>query len=392
VGSKLRIGVLRTSFKENERRVPIHPDHLGWIPKNVRKSLVFETDYGIPFGIGNAGIATRVGGMATREEIIADFDVVLLLKPVEADLLRRRTNGVLVGWVHCVQQRAHTQAAIDRRLTIIGLASMHLWDKSGERHMHIFSKNNELAGYAGIIHVMHIMGLDGYYGEMRKVLVISYGSVSRGAIFALQARGFKDITVFTQRDPNFVRDQEFNSRYRRLITGSDGKLWSISPEGNKRPFLEDLSSADIIVNGILQDTDRPLMYLAENEVSCLKPGSIIIDISCDEGMGFPFARPTTFDDPVFQIGKSTYYSVDHTPSYLWNSASWEISKCLLPFLERIVMGPDQWKKDETIRRAIEIEGGVIMNPKILSFQNRSAQYPHEISGYPFNRSSVTKAG
>jgi alanine dehydrogenase len=214
---------------------------------------------------------------------------------------------------------------------------------------------------------------------MHKVLVISYGSVSRGAICALQARGFTDITVFTQRDPNFVRDQEFNARYRQLITGPDGRLYSTSLDGSARPFLEDLSSADIIVNGILQDTDRPLMFLSENEVPCLKPGSIIIDISCDEGMGFPFARPTTFDDPVFRVGKSTYYSVDHTPAYLWNSASWEISKCLLPFLERITMGPDRWEKDETIRRAIEIEGGVIRNPRILSFQRRSDQYPHDSS-------------
>jgi len=379
VKGKSEIGVVRTSFKENERRVPIHPEHLGWIPESVRNQLVFETDYGLPFGLENRELATRVGGIASREEILADCDVVLLLKPVEADFRQLRTNGVLVGWVHCVQQRRNTQAAIDRRLTLIALESMHLWDKSGERQMHVFSKSNELAGYAGVIHTMHIIGLDGYYGEMRKVLVISYGSVSRGAIFALQARGFTDITVFTQRDPNFVRDQEFNARYRQLITGPDGRLYSTSLDGSARPFLEDLSSADIIVNGILQDTDRPLMFLSENEVPCLKPGSIIIDISCDEGMGFPFALPTTFDDPVFRVGKSTYYSVDHTPAYLWNSASWEISKCLLPFLERITMGPDRWEKDETIRRAIEIEGGVIRNPKILSFQRRSDQYPHDSS-------------
>jgi len=379
VTRQLRIGVVRTSYKENERRLPIHTDHLVWIPERIRKSLVFETDYGSPFGLENRDLVTRVGGIASREEILADCDVVLLLKPVEADFRQLRTNGVLVGWVHCVQQRRNTQAAIDRKLTIIAFEGMHIWGTSGDRQMHVFRKNNELAGYAGVIHALHIMGLDGYYGGERKVVVFSYGSVSRGAVLALHRRGFTDITVFTQRHPNLVREQWFDARYRHLITGSDGKLYSTDLDGGMHPLLRDISSADIIVNGIMQDTDRPLMFLTENEVPCLKPGSLIVDISCDRGMGFPFARPTTFDDPVFRVGYSTYYSVDHTPSYLWNSASWEISRSLLPFLDSITKGPGQWKQDETIRRAIEIEGGVIRNPKILSFQRRSDHYPHDSS-------------
>ena len=62
-------------------------------------------------------------------------------------------------------------------------------------------------------------------------------------------------------------------------------------------------------------------------------GSLIVDVSCDEGMGFEWARPTTFDDPMFTVAdRVDYYAVDHSPSYLWNSATWENSEALLPFL------------------------------------------------------------
>jgi alanine dehydrogenase len=72
----------------------------------------------------------------------------------------------------------------------------------------------------------------------------------------------------------------------------------------------------------------------------------------------------------------SYYAVDHSPSHLWNSATWEISEALLPYLRPMLGGPKAWDGDQTLRRAIEIHDGVIQNPKILSFQHRSPQYPH----------------
>ncbi|MGH3432248.1 MAG: hypothetical protein ACRDQB_05365, partial [Thermocrispum sp.] len=70
---------------------------------------------------------------------------------------------------------------------------------------------------------------------------------------------------------------------------------------------------------------------------------------------------------------------DHSPSYLWNSATWEISEALLPHLPTVLGGPDAWDADETIRRSIEIRHGVIRNPNILSFQHRSPDFPQPAS-------------
>ena len=128
---------------------------------------------------------------------------------------------------------------------------------------------------------------------------------------------------------------------------------------------------------MLQDPNAPLTFLVDDDLAAFRPGSLIIDVSCDEAMGFSWARPTSFDEPTFIVGDNiTYYAVDHSPSYLWNSATWEISEALLPFIRPVLEGPDAWDADETIGRAIEIEGGTIRNPGILSFQGRSPDYPH----------------
>jgi len=94
-------------------------------------------------------------------------------------------------------------------------------------------------------------------------------------------------------------------------------------------------------------------------------------------MGFAFARPTSFEDPIYQVGDGiTYYSVDHTPTYLWNAASREISKVLLAYLGVVAAGESAWEADLTISRAIEIRRGVIENLNILRFQRRHPEYPH----------------
>jgi alanine dehydrogenase len=82
---------------------------------------------------------------------------------------------------------------------------------------------------------------------------------------------------------------------------------------------------------------------------------------------------------MFEVGDHVrYYAVDHTPSYLWDSATWEISEALLPFLGTVMGGPVKWEADETVRRAIEIQDGTVVNPAILDFQHREAGYPHRV--------------
>jgi alanine dehydrogenase len=147
--------------------------------------------------------------------------------------------------------------------------------------------------------------------------------------------------------------------------------------GGPVPVAEFLARHDIVVNCVLQDTDRPLTFLTGDDVAAFTPGGLIVDVSCDEGMGFGWARPTSFAQPMLTVGDNvSYYAVDHSPSYLWNSATWEISEALLPYLRPVLGGPKAWEVDETLRRAIEIQDGTVRNPRILSDQGRAAGYPH----------------
>jgi N5-(carboxyethyl)ornithine synthase len=378
----LKFGVVGTSRKKSERRRPLHPEHLARLPEEVRRCLIFEEAYGAPFGMSDAETAALSGGVATRRELFADVGNVIIPKPVVEDLEDLRQGGIVWGWPHCVQQQALTQVAIDRKQTLIAFEEMFVWGPDGHGGRHTFYKNNELAGYCAILHALELKGIDGHYGDQRKVVIISFGAVSRGAIYALKARGFRDITICIRRPDHEVREEALGCHYVRLCRCDDDSagLDAVEHDGSKRPFLELLGEADIIVNGIFQDPDEPLMFVTEADVPRLKKHCLIVDVSCDEKMGFPFARPTSFDEPMLRIGTIDYYAVDHTPSYLWESASRSISAALVVHLQTVLGGRDAWQASETIRRAVVIDAGVIQQPRILSFQNRGADYPHELLG------------
>lgn len=372
------LGVIGSSKKEDERRVPIHPDHLSRIPEKICKQLIFETGYGERFGIDDAELAAQVGGLASRDELLETMNTVVIAKPVLADFEQLRIGGVLWGYPHCTQQREVTQIAIDRKQTLIAFEDMYVWGPQGQVGRHTFYKNNEMAGYCGVIHALQLKGIDGHYGNQRKALIFSFGAVSRGAIYALKAHGFRDITICIQRPDHEVREEVLDCHYVWLRAGAadQARMMVVEHDGTERPLCDLISESGLIINGIYQDTNNPIDFVIEQEKACLKPGCLIIDVSCDEGMGFYFARPTTFKNPMFQVEKVDYYAVDHTPSYFWESASRSISAALVFHLPAIAAGPDGWQQNETIRRAINIDKGVIQKPDILAYQNRQQAYPH----------------
>lgn len=327
----LTLGVIGKSLKEDEKRVAIHPEQLDQIPQRYRKYITFKEGYGLRFGMDDNTIAHLTSGrVATREELLRFFDSIIIPKPLVEDLSQVHQGAIVWGWPHCVQQQDITQVAIERKLTLIAWEQMFEWSKTGDQGMHIFYKNNEIAVYAGVNHALSQIGVTGNYGKPRKAVIFSFGSVSRRAVYALQGQGITDITIYTRRTPTDVGDQLPAIVYKQMIVDDTGSVLSVEADGSAQPISEVLSDVEIIVNGTLQNVEHPLMFVPASDADKLKKGTLVIDISCDEGMGFWCAKPTTFEEPINYVDGKFYYSVDHSPSYYWNSASWDISKTLMP--------------------------------------------------------------
>ncbi|MEO7269669.1 MAG: N(5)-(carboxyethyl)ornithine synthase [Knoellia sp.] len=368
------------SRKENEHRLPIHPTHVERIDPELRAQIFVEQGYGLPFGVSDEMLAAQLGGVRTRDELIAECDIILQPKVQSEDLAELLDGQIVWGWPHCVQDQALTQEAIDRKLTLIAFEAMNHWARDGSFLLHVFHLNNELAGYSSVLHALALSGTTGTYGRRLRAVVIGFGATARGAVTALSAQGIDDVRVLTSRKVAAVASPIHSVQIVHLDHDDDdpSQTCAVTNEG-RIPLASYLSENDIVVNCVLQDTSSPWTFLQEKDLGRFRPGSLIVDVSCDEAMGFSWARPTSFEDPTFTVGDNmTYYAVDHTPSYLWNSATWVNSEALLPHLRTVLTGPSAWAKETTIERAIEIQDGEIQNKDILAFQDREDTYPYAV--------------
>ncbi|MFF0190844.1 alanine dehydrogenase [Streptomyces sp. NPDC005244] len=376
----LTVGVVATSLKQNEQRLTIHPRHIASLAPEVRAQLYFERGYGAAFGVSDQDIEQLGAGLRTRAQLFAECDVILLFKPVLADFLNLREGQILWGCPHFVQDEKVTQASIDQRLTVIAMEGMMHWPDTDAFPVSICPEMGEMAGYSSVTHALAEVGRTGRWGEPLRAAVIGYGSTGQGAVAALRAQGITDITVLTQRAPDTVADLPEGVSTGQIVPGTtphDPITVVSAPQQGALPVL--LAEFDVIVNCIRQKTDAPLMFLTDEQAQNLKAGTLVIDVSCDHAMGFEWASPTTFDEPLRDIaGKVRYYAVDHSPSYLWNSATWILSEAITPYLATIVRGEKAWADDPTVDRAVEVRAGVVENPQILSYQGRTSDYPHPI--------------
>src|ERR1035438_442996 len=174
--------------------------------------------------------------------------------------------------------------------------------------LRVFHKNNELAGSCSVEHALQLMGTTGAYGRRLRAAVVSFGATARGAVTALNALGVVDVTVLTHRDVSAVASPIHGARLVHFgrDAGDPSRAVVLAPSGTMQ-LAAFLAEHDIVVNCVLQDTDAPLMLVTSQELGLFASGSLIVDVSCDEGMGFEWARPTSFEDPMRTVGAGIHY-------------------------------------------------------------------------------------
>ena len=148
------------------------------------------------------------------------------------------------------------------------------------------------------------------------------------------------------------------------------------------PLAPFLAENDIVVNCTLQDTAAPLIYLPTEDLAAFRPGSLIVDVSCDEGMGFELgpADDVRRADVRRSATTSHYYARRPQPvvPVELRDLGEQRGAAAVPAAGARRAGR-RGTRTRRISRAIEIRDGRVVNPAILDFQHRSAEYPYAVS-------------
>jgi N5-(carboxyethyl)ornithine synthase len=310
------------SRKENERRRAVLPEHLAGVWHT--RQLVFESNYGAPFGIPDSAYRTIGCRVAPRDEVYACAIICNPKAPEPAERPLFRGGQTLFGWVHAVQGRAMVDFLVERKMTAIA------WEDMYERKRHTFWRNNEIAGEAAVLHAINFLG---WLPSGLRAALIGLGNCGRGAFRILSQLGCR-VDLFTRATSPLLREQ--------------------------------IHEFDIIVNAVMWDVFDASRLIGVEDLRRMRRGSMIIDISCDERMEIESSHPTPIYDPVYELEGILHYAVDHTPAIYWRSATEAIGRAVAPFLDRLVTG----SAGACLRRATIIRDGVILDPRILRFQNR----------------------
>lgn len=311
------------SHKENEKRIALLPQDITNIEN---KSLVFvERGYGADFGIGDEVYSHTGVNIASREEVLSK-DIVCDPKIGDADYLNSLCDQTIFGWVHAVQNRDITDKLINQHLTA------YAWEDMYEDGRHCFWRNNEIAGEAA---VMHAFLLHGIFPYNTKVAVIGRGNVARGAIKMLNYMGAEVMT--------------YDRRTEAL-------------------FRKELPLYDVVVNAILWDTKRIDHIIYREDLKRMKPGAMIIDISCDRGGGIETSIPTEIEHPDYFVDGIRHYVVDHTPSLFYKTSSIDISREAVKYIDALIS--DKAEGHHVLGKALAVKDGAIIDERIRIFQGR----------------------
>ena len=312
------------SHKENENRRALVPEDA----KRVKhpECLIFEQGYGDVLGFRDEDYVAVGAQIATREEVLRQ-QIICDPKIGDADYLSQLKDQTIFGWIHAVLNRDITDKLIDRRLTA------YAWEDMDEDGRHLFWRNNEIAGEAAIAHAYLFHGVFPY---STKVAVLGRGNTARGAIRALYSMG-ADVRQY--------------DRHTEAL------------------FRKEMGEYDVIVNAILWDKMRKDHILYKEDLKRLKPGAMIVDISCDRAGAIETSVPTTIDKPVYTVDGILHYVVDHTPALFFKSTSAAISSVLPQYLDALIMGAAE-NHNAVMRRCLIVKDGAIVDQRINQYQGR----------------------
>lgn len=346
------------SIKVDEHRIPCHPTHFTALFKDKNK-LFFQIDYGKNFGLTNTALQQSGFELAPRDQLLQEADVIFLLKPIVTDLKKMKRGAILIGWCHAVQNIAIASVAQERGLTLIAMESMV---KNNKKYQNIFYENNFSAGFLGIEHALKSVPY--VYKKDISISIITYGAVGQGAVTKLIEKGFSCITVYSRRSSHCIENKFLSVSYKRIKTKED-RLVLYSGEDIREKLLD----CDVIVNSIMQDVLKPCYFLSLADLLRFQ-NKLIVDLSCDDRMGFDFTTTTTISDPIKMIGGNYYYAVDNVPSLGWERNSYFISEKLLPFFNAFLSDNGDFEILDIVSKATEIKEGVIINPVIADYQKK----------------------
>lgn len=353
-------------IQQHETRVGLVPEGVRHLANHGNKILV-QSGSGLPAHFTDHEYSEAGAQIVDSVAEVYKADIVLKIAPPtieEIDMMRSRQ--VVISTLHWQVQPQHFfRKMISNKIT--ALAFEYLKDKAG--FSPVVRGMGEIAGTTAIhIAAMYLSDpeigrgimLGGFTGiAPTEVVIIGAGTVGEFAARSALALG-ATVKVF---DDNLYKLRSLQQNLGSRIFTS-----ILSPLELEKALL----TADVAIGAIYSGKDRTPMVVSESMVSRMKAGSVIVDVSIDQGGCFETSRITTHADPVFKKYDVIHYCVPNIGSRVPRTASTAFSNVFTPLLLRAseLGGFDNLlKQDYPIRQGVYLYNGILTNNQISDYFN-----------------------
>jgi alanine dehydrogenase len=363
----MKVGIPR-EVKNNEYRVAITPAGVNELVRHGH-DVYIEREAGLGSAIADEDyIAAGAQILETADDVWGTADLVLKVKePIAEEYHRMRKDQILFTYLHLAADKACTDALLAAGTTGIAYETVQLPDNSLPLLAPMSEVAGRLAPQVGSYHLMRqgggrgtlMGGVPGVYAA--KVVVIGAGVSGQNA--AAIALGMQAEVLLL--DKNVARLRQMDAIYQGHCQTVASNAYEV-----ERAVLD----ADLVIGAVLIPGAKAPTLISNELVSRMKHGSVLVDISIDQGGCFEDSRPTTHAEPTYRVHDSVFYCVANMPGAVPHTSTYALTNVTLPYAVELADRGwrDALRHDHPLALGLNTHEGQLTNGPVADAHGYSA--------------------
>jgi alanine dehydrogenase len=355
----MNVGVPR-EVKDNEYRVALTPEGARELT-DAGHTVLIEEDAAEGSGLP-ADRYKRAGAqfVASAEDVWRQADMILKVKePVEQEFGLLREGQILFTYLHLAASRELTETLIGAGVAAVAYETV----QENDGRLPLLAPMSEIAGrmapHVGARLLEKEYGgrgiLMGGVSGVRPAKVLVLGAGMAGSNTAWIAAGMEAEVVVVDRNLDKLRyiDQIHKGRIMTLMS-------------DRLTLEQRVRESDVLIGTVLVPGAKAPKLVTEEMVASMRPGSVIIDISIDQGGCVATSRMTTHSHPTYVEHGVVHYCVGNMPGAVPNTSTYALTNVTLPYaLEIATSGlEDAVRRDRALARGVNVYQGKVTSPGV----------------------------
>jgi alanine dehydrogenase len=370
---QIRVVGIPKEIKNNEFRVAMTPKQVQKLTMTGTQVLV-GTSAGIGCNYSDAEYIKAGAVVCNNNNVWKNSNMIVKVKePIKEEYELVKNDQIVFTYFHFASSKQLTDAMISSGSLCIAYETVQKKRDNGTMYLPLLAPMSEVAGLLSIQEGMKYLEkpfggsgilLSGTVSTPSGVTLVIGGGIA-GVAAAKQAANLGSRVYILEKDQ--FRAIELNTTFNRYPNVT------VVVNDSTKTLEKHLYISDLIVGAVLVPGAEAPKIITKDMIHKMKPGSVIVDISIDQGGMTEVSRPTTHNDPVFKEGNVTLYCVANMPGAVPITSTDALTQETFPYIENII--GNGWKN--AVRRDVGLLCGINVGFGMVTNKALANQFGYE---------------